>query len=159
MTMLDLNTRLTPTTQAWSATAVTTDIYPLQVTGRDISIGEPMCLVFTVTTAGAVAGSETYDFQVQTATASNGTTGALQIATSGVFTVATGAILRGSLAVGKQVVVVIAPGSISPLATHLCGKVVIGASGTISALVDLMPLSAVATFKSLPSLPAIATGG
>lgn len=159
MTMIDYNTRLTPTAQAVTTTAVTTDVFPLSVAGRDFAIGEPMCLVFTVTVAALVAGTETYEFQVQTATAADGTTGGVVIASSGVFTVSSGAIARGSLAAGQKVVVPIGPGAIPATATHLVGKFTTANSAGITCLVDLMPLSAVATFKAHVGKPSYPTGG
>ena len=158
MGLIDYNLRLTPTAQAWTATAVTTDKFPLTQTGRDIGIGEPMCLQFTVTVAALVAGTESMEFQAQTATNANGTTGALVIASSGVYTVAAGAILRGSLAVGAKVVVVFAPGAIGPLATHLCGKIVIASGAEITCLVDMLPLSAVANYKTYTATPSVPSG-
>lgn len=140
MSLLDFNCRLTPTAQAFAATAVATDSYPLTQAGRDIGIGEPMAIVFTPTVSAAVAGSETYEFQVVTATASNGTSGQVVIASSGTYTVSGGSIAVGSLAVGNAVVVPVPPDRILSTATHITGKVVIGASGAITCLVELVPL-------------------
>lgn len=142
--ILDALNRLTPTAQAFAATAVTTDKLALEVTGRDIFAGEPKALVYTVTVAAAVAGTETYEFQAVTATASDGTTGQVIIASSDTFTVAAGVIARGSLAVGRRVVVPLPPEAIPATATHFCGRVVIGSSGTITVLCDLLPLHHVA---------------
>lgn len=140
MPMIDYLHVLTPSAQQFNATAVCTDTFPLTQAGREVGNGEPMAIVFVVTVAAAVAGSETYEFQAVSATASNGTSGQIILASSDTFTVSGGAIAKGSLAAGAQVVVPIPPGSIPATATHLTGKVVIGASGDVTCKADIRPL-------------------
>lgn len=158
MALIDFNTRLTPTAQQFNATAVTTDKFPLTQAGRDIGMAEPLALVYTVTVAGAKAGTEAYTFQAVSATASDGTTGQVILAQTGTYTAAAGVFTqRSQLAVGDKIVVVIPPGSIPATATHLCGRVVIASSGDVTALCDLLPLSAVqakhAVYTAYPSYP------
>lgn len=131
--------------QAFSSSgAVSTNSLPLKVAGRDVGTGEPMALVFTVTTAAAIAGSETYLFHAQTATNADGTTGAVIIAATPTYTVSGGAIARRNdvLGAGTVVVLPLPPEAIAKsTATHLAGYVTVGASGTISCNIDFMPLS------------------
>lgn len=141
--MVDFNTRLTPTAQAVTTTAVTTDKLPLVQAGRDIFIGTPMALVYTVTVAAAVAGTEEYTFQAVTATASDGTTGQRILASSTLFAVSGGAIAAGSLAAGAKVVVPIPPERVGSTATHFCGRILTANSAGITVLCDLVPLSSV----------------
>ena len=152
MSMIDFNTRLTPTAQAFSSSgAVSTNAFPLTLAGRDFLAGEPMAMVFTVTTAAAIAGTETYLFKAQTATASDGTTGSNIIATTPTYTVsaATIAARNDVLAAGTQVILALSPDTIVATATHLAGFVVVGSSGTISCLIDIMPMrQASQKFKS-----------
>ena len=142
MAILDSLTRLVAA-QAFASSAVTTNSLPLKVAGRDIAKGEPLAMVFTVTTSAAVAASETYVFHAQTATNANGTTGAQVIAATPTYTVAGGAIANRTdiLAAGTQVVLPIPPNAIPATATHLAGYVTLGASGAISCTVDIVPLS------------------
>lgn len=142
MAILDKLTRLT-SAQAFAASAVTTDSLPLPATGVDIFATTPMVMVFTVTTAAALAGTEAMTFRVHTATNADGTTGAVVIAQSPLYTVAAGAIANrpDSLVAGSQVVVHIPPNSIPATATHVAGYVLIASSGSVSCTVDIMPLS------------------
>lgn len=141
--ILDNLTRLVAAQSFSSAGAVTTNSLPLKVAGRDIGAGEPLAMVFTVTTAAAVAGTETYLFRAQTATNADGTTGAAIVATTPTYTVASGVFANrpDTLGVGTVVVLPIPPGAIPATATHLAGFVVVGSSGTISCNVDVVPLS------------------
>jgi hypothetical protein len=141
--ILDRLTRLATAQAFTSSGAVSTDTLPLKLAGRDIGSGEPLVAVFTVTTSALVAGSETYLFRVQTATAADGTTGAQIIASSPTYTVSGGAIAnrQDALAAGSKVPVLIPPESIPATATHLAGFVALGASGGISCTIDIVPLS------------------
>ncbi len=142
--ILDNLTRLVAAQSFSSSGAVTTNSLPLKVAGRDIGAGEPLAMVFTVTTAAAVAGTETYLFRAQTATNADGTTGAVIIATTPTYTVASGVFANRNdiLAAGTVVVLPLPPNSIATItATHLAGFVVVGSSGTISCNVDIIPLS------------------
>lgn len=133
--------------QAFSSTgAVSTNSLPLKVAGRDLGAGEPMAMVFTVTTAAAVASTETYLFRAQTATNADGTTGAAIIASSPTYTVSSGTFANRNdiLAAGDKVVLPLPPESIAAsTATHLAGYVVLGGGGspTISCTIDVVPLS------------------
>ena len=142
--ILDNLTRLVAAQAFSSSGAVTTNSLPLKLAGREIGAGEPLAMVFTVTTAAAIAGTETYLFRAQTATNADGTTGAVIVATTPTYTVssATFANRNDVLGVGTIVVLPIPPGSIATItATHLAGFVVVGSSGTISCNVDIIPLS------------------
>lgn len=160
MGLIDFLTRLTPTAQAFTSSgAVSTNSYPLAQTGRDIAIGEPMAMVFTVTTAALVAASETYLFRVQSATNADGTTGAVILISTGTYTVSAGTTpsAYGAFPAGTQVILPIAPGSIPATATHIAGFVVLGASGGISCHIDLMPLRlAMQNYKAYTGKPSFA---
>lgn len=156
MGLRDYNNRLTPTAQQFNATAVTTNSQPLGATGARIGDGEPMALVFSVTVAGAKAGTEAYTFQVVTATASDGTTGQVIIGQSGVWTASSGTFAqRSQLAVGDQIVVPIPPGAIPLTATHLAGRVVIASSGDITCLCDIVPMAEIQMFKAYTAEPTL----
>jgi hypothetical protein len=148
--ILDNLNRLVAAQAFSSSGAVTTNSLPLKVAGRDILAGEPKCMVFTVTTAAAVAGTETYLFKAQTATNADGTTGAVIIATTPTYTVSSGTFATRSdiLGVGVQVILPIPPEAVLSTATHLAGFVVVGSSGTISCTVDFMPLSHASQIKN-----------
>ena len=142
MALLDKRNRFA-TAQAFAASAVSTDSLPLPAAGVDIFATTPMAMVFTVTTAAAVAASEQYTFRVNTATNADGTTGAVTIAQTPLYTVSSGTFAnrRDVLAAGDQVVVPIPPGVVPATATHVAGYVLIGASGSVSCTIDLVPLS------------------
>lgn len=141
--ILDNLTRLVSAQAFTSSGAVTTNSLPLKLAGRDIGSGEPLAMVFTVTTSALVAGTETYLFRAQTATNADGTTGAQIIASTPTYTVASGAIANriDALAAGSKVVLPIPPESIPATATHLAGFVVLGSFSGISCTVDIVPLS------------------
>ena len=109
--------------QAFAATAVCTDSYPLGAAGRDIGRGKKaLGIRFIVKAAAKVSGgTETYELQAVTATDDDGTTGQKVIASSGQFSTADAAI---ELALGKIIDVPIPPGRIPATATHLTGKLV-----------------------------------
>jgi hypothetical protein len=117
-----------------------------------------MALLYTVTVAAAVAGTEEYTFQVVTSTASDGTTGQRILASSTLFAVSGGAIAAGSLAAGAKVVVPIPEGRVGSTATHLCGRILTANSAGITVLCDLVPLSTVATFATTAGRPTYPTG-
>lgn len=154
--LLDYNNRLTPTAQQFNATAVTTASQPLPATGASLGIGEPMALVYSVTVAGAKAGTEAYTFQAVSATNANGTSGQVILAASGVYTAAAGVFdQRSQLAVGDQIVIVIPPGVIPATATHIAGRVVIASSGDITCTCDLVPLADVGMIKNYTAEPTL----
>ena len=144
MSMIDFNTRLTPSAQAFTSTgAVSTDAFPLTQTGRDFLAGEPMAMVFSVTVSALTTGTTSYTFQAQTATASDGTTGAIKIATTPAYVFSSGTLANRDdvLEAGTQVVLALPPGHIMSTATHLAGFVLMAnGSPTITCLIDIMPL-------------------
>lgn len=152
--MIDYNTRLTPTAQAVTTTAVTTDKYPLTSAGRDIGVGEAMGLLFTITAPALVVGTETYALQAVSATNADGTTGQ-RILASLPFTTAQAA----SLTAGSKWFVPIPPGMTPATATHLAGRFETANSAGLSALVDLVPLSSVEHQKFYVGRPTFPTGG
>jgi len=156
MGLLDYNNRLTPTAQQFNATAVATNTHVLGATGEDFGNGEPMAMVFTVTVAGAKAGTEAYTFQAVSSTASNGTSGQVILAQSGVYTASSGTFdQRSQLAVGDQIVIPIPVGVVPATATHLTAKVVIASSGDITGFWDLVPLHQVTRNKSYTAQPTL----
>lgn len=142
MPVNDRTTLLTPTAQQFNATAVCTDAFPLPATGANYGDGEPMCIEFVVTVAGAKAGTEAYTFQAVSATASDGTTGQIILAQSGTYTAGSGTFgQKQQLAVGDRIIVAIPPGTIPATATHITGKVVIASSGDVTCVANLKPLA------------------
>jgi hypothetical protein len=151
MPLQDYNNRLTPTAQAFAATAVTTNSQPLPATGADVAAGEPLALVFTIT-AGLSAVAGTLQFQAVSATAADGTTGQVVLNQ-------TAAITDTTLAVGDVIVVPIPAGLIpivAATATHIAGKVTVAASGTATCLVDIQPLNAVRSVTYVAGQPSMA---
>lgn len=153
MALNDYNNRLTPTAQAFAATAVTTNAQPLPATGADIGMGEPMGIEFAFSAVSAVAG--TIQLQVVSATASDGTTGQVILATGP-------AITDTSLAAGDVITIPVPVGlipQVASTATHIAGKVVIASSGTCTVTADLKPLSAcrgVMAYTGYPSMAVFA---
>lgn len=136
--------------QAFTSTGgVCTDTLVLPNTGQDIAAGEPLCLRFTFSAVSAVSG--TIQCQVVTATASNGTSGQVVLATLP-------AITDTSLAAGSKLFVPIPPGLIpiaAATATHLTGKIVLASSGTCTATTDIIPLSHADVFQTYNAYPAL----
>lgn len=131
MGLTDFNERLTPTAQAFTSTGgVATDAKPLAYAGEDIARGNPLAIRFVLTAVSAASG--TLQFQVVTATASDGTTGQVVLET-------TAAITDTTLAIGDEIIVAIPPGRIPATATHITGKIVLASSGTCTALIDIVP--------------------
>lgn len=124
--------------QAITADAATTDTIALGKTGLDVAIGETLALVFQVDVAAGYTGTnETYAFSVRTATAANGTSGAVTLSQSAAFA-------GNTLPAGKRIVLPIPPQAISATATHLAGYVdVSGTTPTITVTAFVMPLSMV----------------
>jgi len=138
---LDVQNRL------WSSlglttTAVSTNAidcaapYTTNATQPDPSAGEPLALFVNVETAGGHAGTETYEFQVITATASDLTTGQLVIATTGTIATADVAV---TLAAGRTIVLPIPPGSITQ--RYLGAKIVSANSAAVTVSGYILPLS------------------
>lgn len=132
--------------QLWSGAALTTTAvstnaidcklpFTTSAVGPDPSVGEPLQLVVHVTTAGAHAGTETYEFQVIGATASDLTTGQVVYATSG--TIAT-ADVAATLAAGAKVRVPIPPGKIT--LQYLGAKIVSANSAAVTVSAEIAPM-------------------
>lgn len=108
--------------QQFNATAVCTNAFRLPATGIDIAKGgRQLALRWVVKTAAVVSGTQTYELQIVSATASDGTTGQVVLLTTGTLTTARSAVL---LADEKVIEMVIPPGLIPSTATHITGKVV-----------------------------------
>ncbi len=131
------------TTTAVSTNAIDCKLpYTASATGPDPSVGEPLALVVHVTTAGVHVGTETYEFQVITATASDLTTGQLVIATSGTIATADVAV---KLAAGAKVIVPIPPGSITQ--QYLGAKIVSANSAGVSVTGEIVPMYDIEVIK------------
>lgn len=145
MSLVDKYARLAAD-QAITTSIVCTDTFPLEVAGRDIGAGPtPLGIRFTVKVAALVAGTETYEFQIVSATASNGTTGSDVIATTGTLTTAQAAVL---LTAGKIISLAIPPGRIQATATHITGKLVTANSAGITIDADLCDVNAQQNYKA-----------
>ena len=139
MSLIDKYARLS-TDQAVTTTVVCTDTYPLDVAGRDIGAGPtPLGVRFTVKVAALVAGTETYEFQIVSATASNGTTGSDVLVTTGTLTTAQAVV---QLALGDTISLAIPPGRIQPTATHITGKLVTANTAGITIDADVCEVNA-----------------
>ena len=73
MAIIDKLNRLT-SAQTFSSSAVTTDSLPLAGTGLEMFATTPMAMVFTVTTAALLVGTEAMPFRVHSATNAAGWT-------------------------------------------------------------------------------------
>lgn len=139
MSLVDKYARLAAD-QAITTSAVCTDTYPLDVAGRNIGAGPTaLGIRFTVKVAALVAGTETYEFQIVSATASNGTSGSVVLVTTGTISTADAATL---LAAGKTISLAIPPGRIPATATHITGKLVTANSAGITIDADLCDVNA-----------------
>lgn len=126
--ILDLQTRL-GSAQAFAASGATTDYYDCGG-AFDISRGEPMAMVFTVTTAADfTTGDETYTFAVQTDSASGFGT---------VQTLVSRAILAANLTVGSQHVFPLPNGVLRYVRGYLT---LAGTTPSVSVDTDILPLS------------------
>lgn len=148
MSIIDQNTRL-GSAQAFTSTGgVATDAYPLAAAGEDIARGVPLGIRFSLSAVSAASG--TLQFQVVSATASDGTTGQVVLVT-------TAAITDTTLAAGAEIVLPIPANRIPATATHLTGKIVLASSGTCTATIDLGPLDTMpSVYKAYSALPTFA---
>lgn len=139
MSALDLFERLA-NSQAITSTAVLTDTYKLPIAGADIFVGRgTLGIRFNIVVAADVAtGDETYEFQLVSATASNGTSGQIILASTTVISNARSAV---ELSAGRKIDMAFPMGVIAATATHITGRLVLAGTTpaiTISAwLVDL----------------------
>ncbi len=133
--------------RVWSSAALTTTAvstntidcaapFTSTVTTPDPSGGEPLALFVNVETAGGHAGTETYEFQVINASASDLTTGQLVLATTGTIATADVAV---KLAAGATVVLPIPPGTIS--LRYLGAKIVSANSAAVTVSGYILPLA------------------
>lgn len=81
--------------QAVTTSAVSTDSIALGATGLDLGAGEALGFAFHIDVAALVAGTETYSFQIVTATASNLTSGQTIIAEREYTTAQAAALVAG----------------------------------------------------------------
>jgi len=100
---------------------------------RDMGAGEPLCLVFSLGVAAAGSTDTTQLGASSGTSATDGSTGAKILATA--------TIANALLTIGSQHVIVIPP-SVN-IQRYLYGRVVLGSGDTVTADVDLMPLSLV----------------
>ncbi|HET6494674.1 MAG TPA: hypothetical protein VFH61_04810 [Thermoleophilia bacterium] len=145
-----LNVVTTPATgQAFTATAVATNTIPLSVAGRDIGIGkDAVALRCHVVVAAGIAGTEDYEIQIVSATAADGTTGQVVLATTGLITTAQAAT---RLAAGAVVDLLLPPGVMPATATHYTMKLVGNNSPTITLIASFQPMGSLQNWKPYPS--------
>lgn len=126
--ILDQETRL-GSAQAFTASGATTDYYDAG-TSADMARGEPLAMVFTVTTAADITtGDETYAFAVQT----DDNTGF-----ASATTLATRTVAAANLTAGRSVVVPIPPGAERYSRGYLT---LAGTTPSVSVDCDIVPLS------------------
>jgi hypothetical protein len=130
--------------QAVTTTAVSTDKIALGATGLDIAAGEPMGFVFQIDVAAAAGGTESYSFQVVTATASDLTTGQVIIAEREYST----AQALADLVAGKTFTIPIPLGQIPSTATHIGVKYETANSAAVTVTAFLQPLSGVQSSRA-----------
>ncbi len=140
------------TSAALTTTAVSTNAYDLHAVFRsgatqpDPTGGALLALVVNVEVAGAHAGTETYEFQVINASATDLTTGQIVLATTG--TIATASV-AAALAAGVLLVLPIPPG----VATlrYLGAKIVSANSAAITVSGEIRPVNMLQNVKYYPS--------
>jgi hypothetical protein len=122
-----------------AAAAVSTDTVPLGAAGLDLGAGEPMGLAFHIDVAADVASAnETYEFQIIGATAADGTTGQVILA-SRAFTTAQAAALTA----GTRFALAFPVGSLNASSiTHVGARYVLaGTTPTVTVTAYFTPLS------------------
>lgn len=122
--------------QAVTTSAVATDSIPLGAAGLDIGAGEPMGFAFHIDVAALVNGTETYSFQIVTATAADGTTGQVIIAERE-FSTAQAAALTAGFRFLLPVPVNLIPAT----ATHITARYETANSAGMTVTSYLTPLS------------------
>lgn len=132
--------------QAVSADAVSTNALKIGAAGLDIGIGEPLAVVFVIDVAADyTTEDETYKFSVRTATASDGTTGAVSI-------VETPAIAGNALTAGTRFALLLPQNRIAATATHLAAFYdVSGTSPSVTVTAFVQPASMVQNDKYFAS--------
>ena len=129
--------------QAVTTTAVSTDSILLGAAGLDIAAGEPMGFTFQIDVAALVAGTETYSFQIVTATASNLTSGQVIIAERE-YTTAQAAALTA----GASFTIPVPLGQIASTATHIGVRYETANSAGVTVTAYLQPLSGVQSSRA-----------
>ena len=140
MAYLDSQAQLWASATALTATAVSTNCYDQQngsTTGNvatgilsannivpDLSRGNPLAIVISVSVAASHGGTQTYEFQAITATANDLTTGQEIVNTTGTITAAEAATF---LAAGQRIVLVLSPGY-AAMAQQFVGAKFVGAN-------------------------------
>lgn len=124
--------------QAVTADVVSTNALKLGAAGLDIGVGEPLAVVFVIDVAADyTTGDETYKFVVRTATASNGTTGAVSL-------VETPAIAGDALTAGTRFALLLPQNRVAATATHLAAYYdVTGTTPTVTVTAFVQPASMV----------------
>lgn len=140
---------------ALTTTAVSTNAYDLgapavatQATRR-IGTGEPLVAVIAVGTAGAHAGTETYEFQLIAATASDLTTGQRVIVTTGTIPTAS---VATELAAGTLLYIPIPPGEPFTGERYLGLKLVSANSAAITVTAWITLQSMIQQYTPYPTL-------
>lgn len=129
--------------QAVTTTAVSTDAIALGATGLDIAAGENLEMVFQIDVAALVAGTETYSFQIVTATAANLTSGQTIIAEREFSTAQAAALTAGAVfTVGVPL------GQIPSTATHIGARYETANSAGVTVTAFLQPTSGVQSSRA-----------
>lgn len=146
MAYLDKQTRLA-TAQALAASGNTTDYYDCSQ-ARNFGDGEPMCMVYTITTAADYTTTdEAYTFAIQ----GDDNTGFSSATTIGskLFSLANANPPGTYLTVGAQVILPIPPGLTEQ---YLRGSLTLGGTTpSVTFNCDILPLSFVRKIKDYPS--------
>lgn len=151
---VDSQAQLWASATALTTTAVSTNCYDQQngsTTGNvatgvlsannivpDLSRGEPLAIVITITTAGTHAGTETYEFQAITATANDLTTNQAIVNTTGTIPTASVATY---LALGQRIVLVLSPGYAAMAQRYVGAKYVSANSASVSVEGHIAPFT------------------
>jgi len=132
--------------QAVTVDAASTNALALGAAGVDVGVGEPLAVVFVIDVAADhTTGDETYKFAVRTATASDGTTGAVSI-------VETPAIAGSALTAGTRFALLLPQNRIASTATHLAAYYdVTGTTPTVTVTAFVQPASMVQNDKYFAS--------
>ena len=105
--------------QALTASAVATDSIPLEVTGLDLALGEPLGFAVHVDVAADfTSANETYQFNIVSATNADGTTGQVVLSEA--------IVAAADLTAGKRFFLGIPVSRIPATATHLTLAYVLG---------------------------------
>ena len=137
---------------ALTTTAVSTNAYDCHAIFRtsatqpDPTAGALLCLAVNIETAGAHAGTETYEYQVINASATDLTTGQIVLATTGTSATADVAVKR---AAGVLLVLPIPPGVVT--LRYLGAKIVSANSAAVTVSGEIRPVNMLQEVKYYPS--------